>query len=216
MIILHGAARSRATRTLWTLIELGLEWHSDRVVQAPRLRREGIDPLAPDAPRNTLSPDFLSLSPFGTIPALSDDGFILSESLAIGLYLAEKTGGPLAPRDLHERAQMTQWALYGATAIEPSALILDQNAATPDSSAADAARAALLRPLDVLEGHFATHSHLVADRFTVADINLAEIVRYAQAHASLFEARPALKSWLAACQSRPAFRQMWQMREQDL
>ena len=76
---------------------------------------------------------------------------------------------------------------------------------------ADAAER-LVRPLKVLEDHLATHAYLVGGRFTVADLNLAEIVRYAQGHGALMEGFPAIRAWLSACQDRPAFQAMWAAR----
>ena len=55
---------------------------------------------------------------------------------------------------------------------------------------------------------------MVGGRFTAADIMVAEIVRYAQGYAPLFDARPALKAWLEACQARAAFKAMWERRLQ--
>jgi glutathione S-transferase len=49
---------------------------------------------------------------------------------------------------------------------------------------------------------------MVGGRFTVADINTAEIFRYAQPAAGLFAARPHVKRWIEACQARPAFKEM--------
>ena len=56
---------------------------------------------------------------------------------------------------------------------------------------------------------------VVGDRFTVADINVAEIVRYAQRAPQLFDAAPRVKAWLTACQARPAFQKMWAEREKE-
>ena len=56
---------------------------------------------------------------------------------------------------------------------------------------------------------------IVGGRFTVADINTAEIVRYAMAAPELFEAAPRVKAWLAACQARPAFKAMWAKRDAE-
>ena len=70
----------------------------------------------------------------------------------------------------------------------------------------------LRRPLARLNLHLADHPYLVADRFTVADINTAECLRYAQGHASLLAEFPAVKTWLETCQSRPAFQAMWAAR----
>lgn len=218
MITLYGIAHSRATRTIWALEELGLEWKHVPVIQAPRLKRAGKDPLAADAPLNTLSPAFLAITPGGAIPTIDDEGFVLTESLAINLYLAEKAGGPLAPKDLQERALMTEWALYAATWIEDAALVIDKNAeaADPDARAVDAAKQALARPLDVIENRLAASGYLVGSRFTMADLGLAEILRYAQPASELFEGRPHLKAWLAACQARPAFAKMWAIRADEV
>jgi glutathione S-transferase len=49
----------------------------------------------------------------------------------------------------------------------------------------------------------------------VADINTAEIIRYASPAPELFEAAPCVKAWLAACQARPAFKSMWATRDKE-
>jgi len=78
----------------------------------------------------------------------------------------------------------------------------------------EAAIAALRGPFAVLDQALEKH-FLVGGRFTVADINVAEIVRYAQRAPDLFAAAPRVKAWLAACQSRPAFKKMWEAREKE-
>jgi glutathione S-transferase len=49
----------------------------------------------------------------------------------------------------------------------------------------------------------------------VADINTAEVVRYALAAPELFETAPKVKAWLTACQARPAFKKMWAERDKE-
>ena len=214
MVKLYGVARSRATRQLWLMGEIGMSYQHLPVIQAYRLA----DPRAADAPLNTLSPEFLALAPQGAIPVVEDQGLVLSESVAINLYLAEAYGGTLGPADARERALMTQWGLYGATAIEPSAITIlyvhgDGRAATPEGVRdLAAAREALRRPFAVLDAHLDAHGHLVGGRFTVADITMAEMVRYASAEAGLMDEFPALKAWLATLHDRPAFKAMWAMR----
>ncbi|WP_373353549.1 glutathione S-transferase family protein [Pseudoroseicyclus sp. CXY001] len=212
MAILYGTWRSRALRVLWLAAEIGLPIEFRRVIQAYRLD----DPLADGAPLNTLSPEFLAVSPAGAVPVLDDGGFILSESLAINLYLARKYGPPFGPETPQEDAEMQQWALYGATSLEEDALAI-QLALTGGAPAEDVAEEAarLARPLAVLNAHLGRHGHLVGGRFTVADINMAEIVRYAQAHPTLLGAYGALSAWLAACQSRNAFCAIWAEREKE-
>ena len=56
---------------------------------------------------------------------------------------------------------------------------------------------------------------LVGGRFTVADINTAEVMRFAMAAPELFDAAPNVKAWLAACHARPAFKAMMAEREKE-
>ena len=217
MLTVYGVYRSRASRIYWLLAELGVPFQSVPVLQA----RKVAEPLAADAPLNTKSPAFLAINPMGQIPCIDDAGFMLYESLAITLYLARKHGGPLAPVDLAEDARMTQWSFWAATEVEPNAvkitLAYERNeVATEAGRAAVAGYAeALVRPFAVLESHLAAHDYLVADRFTVADLNLAEIFRYAMSQTELFDAAPNVKDWLERCQSRPSFKAMMEKRQHE-
>ncbi len=214
---IYGVLRSRITRNIWLLEELKLPYERIPVIQAYRLP----NPDAADAPLHTSSPAFKQVNPNGLIPVLDDDGFVLNESLAINLYLAKKAGGPLAPSDIKEDAQMTMWALWAMTECEPHAInILYHRMAKPEPER-DHALAALSveklrRPFDVLEKHLRSSSgHMVGGRFTVADINTAEILRYAQPAPELFATRPAVTAWLEACQARPAFKEMMAARNAE-
>jgi glutathione S-transferase len=214
---LYGVLRSRASRNVWLLNELGLAYDHVPVIQVYRLA----NPDAPDAPMHTASPAFRAINPNGLIPSLEDDGFVLQESLAINLYIAKKAGGPLAPANLKEDAAMTMWALWAVTECEPHTInILYHRMAKPeperDAAVAAAAVSAVQRPLDVLEAHLAASGgFVVGGRFTVADINTAEVIRYAQAAPELFTGRPALKGWIDACQSRPAYKAMMAARNAE-
>ena len=216
MLTIYGCMRSRASRNVWLAYELGLDFRRVPVMQTYRLK----DPKAPDVPLHTRSAEFLRINPNGHIPSMDYDGFVLHESLAINLYLAKKHGGPLAPTDLAEDAKMTMWSIWAITEVETPALELMLNRigrppADRDAAKADACLAALRAPFAVLEAALADSGHVVGKRFTVADINVAEIVRYAQAAPELFETAPRVKAWLAACQARPAFKRMWAERDKE-
>src|SRR5262245_2997027 len=216
MLTIYGVYRSRASRVLWLAGELGLSFEHVPVIQAYRLP----DPSAADAPLNSRSPAFLAINPNGHIPSIDDDGLRLNESLAITLYLAKKHGGPLAPATLAEDAAMMMWALWAATEVEPSALqILTHRLSYPedrrDAAVAGAAVAALRAPFAVLDRALAGAGFAVGSRFTVADINLAEVFRYAMPAPELVAAAPRVKAWLAACQARPAFQAMLARREAE-
>jgi glutathione S-transferase len=214
MLKIYGVYRSRATRNIWLCGEMGVPFESVPVIQANRVA----DPLAPGAPLNTKSPGFLAVNPAGAIPAIDDDGLVLAESLAINLYLARKHGGPLAPASLAEEGLMAQWTLWAGTMVEPHTInILYNRVARPvaerDPKVVDAAIAALRGPVAMLDAALAKSGFVVGGRFTVADINVAEVLRYAMAAPELFEAAPNVKAWIAVCHARPAFKAMMAKRE---
>jgi glutathione S-transferase len=216
MLTIYGVHRSRATRPIWLAREIGIPFRHVPVMQAYRLPQ----PDAPDAPLHTRSAEFLAINPNGHIPSIDDDGFVLHESLAINLYLAKRYGGALGPADIAEDAEMTMWSLWAATEVEPhSILVVYHRASYPpeqrDPVVARAAVDALRQPLQVLDGKLAETGYLVGGRFTVADINVAEIVRYALPAPELFETTPALVRWLDACHARPAYKRMMADREQE-
>lgn len=217
MLTIHGVTRSRASRIIWLCHEIGIEFEQIPVIQAYRLA----DPDATDAPLNTRSPQFLALSPASAIPVIEDGGLVLTESMACTLYLARKYGQPFGPADLREDARMMQWSFYAATAIEPDALTLlylhgsGKSLSSSEQAAVKNAAERLARPLRLVEDHLATYSHIVGSRFTVADINMAEVLRYAQCYDPLMERFGAIRAWLADCQTRPAFQKMWEARNAE-
>ena len=212
-VTLYGVTRSRASRNVWLCLEAGMAFEQVPVIQARRLA----EPLAADAPLNTQSADFLAVNPNGLIPALKDGDLVLIESLAINLYLAKKAGQPLAPLDLAEDGQMTMWSLWAAADVEPHAMqILFNRGYLPeaerDLAKAAAAATALVPKFAVLDVHLAGREWLVGGRFTVADINVSEVLRYASFAPDLFTAAPNVKRWYDACQARPGFQEMMRRR----
>ena len=215
MLKIYGVYRSRAARNIWLANELGIPFTVVPVMQLYRL-----NPADAERVLNTKSPEYLKVNPNGHVPAIDDDGLVLHESLAINLYLARKHGGPLAPADAAEDGQMTMWALWAANELEPHAItVLVHRVSKPpaerDAQLAQAAIDALRAPFAVLDKALAATGYLVGDRFTVADLNTVEVVRYAMAAPELFEAAPNVKAWLAACHARPAFKAMMAEREKE-
>lgn len=214
MLTIYGVYRSRASRNYWMAGELGIPFTSVPVIQARRVA----DPLAADAPINTKSPAFLAVNPMGLIPAIEDDGVVLTESLANNLYLARKYGGPLAPADIGEEGLMGNWTMWAATEVEPHAvkivLTYDYGAQETEEGKATIARCAqaLDKVFARMDSHLDGRDYLVGDRFTVADLNLAEVFRYAMTQKQLFDKYPRVAAWLARCHARPAFKAMMDVR----
>lgn len=109
MITLYGGPTPNARKIAIALLEMGLEW-----------RLEYIDILAGDQ----LTPEFLALNPNNKTPVIVDDedsegpGFVLWETGAILLYLAEKTGRFL-PVDPVKRATCWQWLMFQVSGVGP-------------------------------------------------------------------------------------------------
>lgn len=204
MITIYGCYRSRASRPLWLLGEIGADFRHVPVIQAYRLA----DAAAADAPLNTASADFLAVNPMGQIPAMVEGDLLLTESLAICQHIARTRGGALGPQTPAEQALCDNWMLFAATSIEAEALAILQ---ASDQARIAAGAERLARPFARLEAWLTGRDWLL-DRFTVADIMVAECARYAQGHAPLMAAYPALAGWLARCQARPAFQAMWTAR----
>lgn len=216
MITIYGVYRSRALRNIWLLEEMGLPFRHVPVIQVKRLP----DPPPADAPMHTRSPEFLRLNPQGQIPVMEDNGLVLSESLAINLYLARKYGGPVGTDEIGESAKFAQWTLWAATEIEPHSIqILYNRAQLPPAQRSEAkvteAVAALRHPLSVLDAALAQTGHIVGGRFTAADINVAETIRYALPAPEALEGAPRVKAWLAACHARPAWKKIMARREEE-
>ncbi len=195
-LTIYGPAQSRAFRVLWMAHELGLDFESD----------PGID-----LGGNGASEALLAVNPMGQVPAIDDDGFILTESMAINLYLAGKYG-KLAPESLQDRAGVLRWSFWVMTAVETTLLevllkklgILGQE---QDPEAVKAGIEKLQRPLNVLNDALAGRDYLIGNEFTVADLNVAGVLSWAKLAGIDLSAQPHVAAWLDRCLGRKAAQQ---------
>jgi glutathione S-transferase len=188
-LTIYGSPRSRTMRVLWAAAELGLAY--DHVAL------EWSDPALKDA-------DFLKLNPAGAIPTIVDDGFALSESLAIILYLAKKFGGPpLYPGTQEGEADVWRWALWAQGALEPW---VQGDVALRELQVAAAAHipARVDAGLQVLERGLADRAWLCGCEFSVADLGVAAILSPTRAARLDLAAYPGVQDWLTRCYARPA------------
>jgi glutathione S-transferase len=153
---------------------------------------------------------YLDVNPNGRIPALVDGDLQLFESMAINMYLAKKYAPSLLPADAQGEAQVWQWSVWGISEIEPLQMaMVVQQFFTPeekrDQRTFDRAVRGLLRPLQVLDTHLQTHTWLLGEDFTLADLNLAgvmELLNMLKHDVSEFS---EVRRWLDACYARPSY-----------
>ena len=212
-LTLYGVARSRASRNIWLCLEADLPFEQVPVIQARRVK----DALAADAPLNTRSPAFLAVNPNSLVPAMRDGELVLFESLAINLYLARKIGAPLGPADLVEEGRILMWSLWSATEAEPWAMqILMHRAYLPEAERDPTAaiRAAGAPPSSPSSTSTCRARQLVADRFTVADINAAEVLRFRRPRHRPLRPGPQRQRWFKTA-SPPRLQEMMRRREAE-
>jgi glutathione S-transferase len=152
-------------------------------------------------------PEYLAVNPAGTIPCISDEGFVLAESLAINLYLARKANA-LWPASESLQATALQWSFWAATSLEgPYEKWATHTHWLPERlrerPQAEAAAQSLQRPLNLLERHLAGREYLLGRAFTVADLNVAGVIALLRRFEQ--ERRPSVASWLDRCLSRPGY-----------
>ena len=199
MLKIYGFARvprgahgnTRDLRVLWAAEELGLPYEI----------------VGMDHPNHELdSATYRALNPFGQIPAIDDDGVVVTESGAILLYLAKKSG-KLWPRELSGEAQVLRWSFAALTTIELPVLSLwfvnlSGGKGTPSAQALQGWAQMRLEQLDAWLAH---REFIATDEFTVADILMAHVLG-SGTDAALLDPHPNLRRYVAHCTGRPAWR----------
>ncbi|RYZ09897.1 MAG: glutathione S-transferase family protein [Myxococcales bacterium] len=199
MLKLYGFARvnegargnTRDLRVLWALEELGLPY----------------DIVGMDHPKHDLdSPAYRALNPFGQIPVIDDDGVVVSESGAILLYLARKSG-KLIPTDLAGEAQVLRWCFTALTTIEVPVLSLwfVNLSGGKGSKPSEALRSWAEMRLKELDGWLNHRQFIATDELTVADILMTHVLD-AGTPEEMLEPYPNLVSYRARCTERPAWK----------
>ncbi|EYF01001.1 glutathione S-transferase family protein [Chondromyces apiculatus] len=163
-------------------------------------------------------PEFLKLQPFGVIPVLDDDGFILYESRAIIRYLDQKLSGTsLTPSDPKERALMEQWISVETSYLSPPAMkIVAQKLFVPmrggqtDEAIVEVGRKETVRTLDIMEQTLSKQEFLAGNSFSLADVSCMPYLGYLfpAGAGDLVTSRPGVAAWWERISSRPSWRKV--------
>lgn len=199
MLKLYGFARvnkgargnTRDLRVLWALEEMGLPYEI----------------VGMDHPNHDLdSAEFRAINPFGQLPVIDDDGVVVSESGAILLYLARKSG-KLMPRDLAAESQVLRWSFAALTTIElplVSLWFVDLmgGKGTQPSGALQGWADMRLKQLD---GWLDARQFIATNEFTVADILVTHVLD-AGTKPEMLNPYANLLAYRARCTGRPAWK----------
>ena len=188
MYTVIGGTKTRAFRVMWMLEELGQPYD-----------------LTPAAPRSDEAREY---NPSGKIPALLDGDEVLTDSVAIMTYLADKHGALTAPAGTPARARqdaMTFWLIDEFDAVLWAAakhsFVFPEEARVPaikDSLKAEFERAAKTLS-DRLEGPF-----LMGDQITLPDLLAVHCINWSIG-AKFPRLDDKLNLWAKSLRERPAF-----------
>ncbi len=147
------------------------------------------------------------ISPFRQAPVIDDSGFVVAESAAIVLYLAEKAG-KLIPSDTEGRTRVVQWCFAAVSTVGSTLVCLDVIGMFDSGKRAPNLHAQVHklagRWLGGVERHLAQREWIACDEFTVADIMMACVLRGIR-RTDLMDSFPKLKTYHERCQARPAW-----------
>ncbi len=195
---LYHSDKSRSTRVLWLLEELGLKYELERL---------------PFDRKSLQSVDYLQLNPFGKVPVLVDDAVTMFESVAIIQYVLNRYGeGRLEPAmSSPQYGEYLQWMHFGeSTLMGPVAQIALHAMLLPETERSveqeTAGRRAFAHYARQLEKLLSTRTYLVGDDFTAADIVMGYTLASASAFGAIPEECTAVRAYLGRLQERPAFR----------
>lgn len=151
---------------------------------------------------------YLALNPNGRIPTIVDhenEDFVVFESGAILLYLAEKTGR-LIPADVKGRSRVIQWLMFQMGGIGPmmgQANVFYRYAPEKIPYAIERYQRECRRLFEVLDRQLREHEYLAGD-YSIADIaNWSWVHTYKWSGVSI-EGLPHLQRWLHTIRARPA------------
>lgn len=181
MLKLYGGARSRASIVQWYLEELGIPYEFVLLdMQAGEHRK----------------PAFLALNPIGKVPIIQDGDFVLSESGAILLYLAQKYD-PSYPSTPEQQAELYQWVLFANATLGPGVFV---------ETSREKEAPVLLGPLSDRLLH---QSYILGESFTVADVALGSMLAYIPLMLKLdLSPYPGVVAYITHLTERPAYKKV--------
>ena len=189
--------------TIWTL-----DWVPEGprgFVRDLRLRwaceEAGLPYAVRTVPFDDRATNHLDRQPFGQVPYLDDGGLKIFESGAGLLHLAGKSEA-LMPADPAGAAETVQWTVAALNSIEM--VTVPWWFLTISGQPDNALTGWMTQRLDHMERVLGEREWLAADRFTVADLLMADVLRVEKVRA--FGDRPATEAYVTRATDRPAFR----------
>jgi glutathione S-transferase len=162
------------------------------------------------------APEYLAKHPFGQVPYIDDDGYVLYESRAIARYIATKyadQGTPLLPKDpkaygLYEQAASVEafnFHPYASKAVAEN-VFKKLRGLTPDPAVYEAAISTLDKNLDAYNTILGKQKYLAGNEITLADIfHVAYGSLVPAAGSNVIESKPNVDRWFKEVSGRASW-----------
>jgi glutathione S-transferase len=190
-LTLYFNPQSRARTMRWLLEELGVPYEI-----APVGYEDG----------SMRSPEFLALNPMGKIPVIVDDGVVVTESVAIAIYLCDKykSTNDLAPAlDDPLRGPYLRWLVYYAAGLEPA---MTQKLVGFELNPRTAGWGSYEQVVSVLKDLLGkADPWILGERFTAVDVVLGNGVSFAMQFGA-FPKEPEFTAYCDRLLARPALK----------
>lgn len=188
-----GFPRTRAMRVIWLLEELGLPYE--------------IDPQIPQ------SETIRSLNPSGRVPVLMDDKFVVSESVAICTYLADKHQQFTYPAGTGERALQDSFTQFAVDVLEGALWTAAKNTFVhPETlrvpEIKDVCKYEFQKGLEVLEIRLGDGPYVMGEQMTIADIIIGHCGGWAVFAKFDLPKSGAVYDYFKRLRERPAYEKM--------
>ena len=188
----EGIGETKDLRAQWALEETGLPY-----------RVHALDHTAGELDGDA----YRRISPFRQAPVIDDDGFVVAESAAVVLYVAEKAG-KLIPGDVQGRTRVVQWCFAAVSTVEPTLVCLDVIDIFDREKAAHQVKAEVRklagRWLGDVERRLEGREWIACAEFTAADIMMSGVLRSIR-KTDLMEPFPRIQAYYQRCFARPAW-----------
>lgn len=150
--------------------------------------------------------DFLKLNPFGQVPVLTDGNIVIRDSQAILVYLARKYGNELwLPTDAAALGEVMAWISTAANEVAMGPNRLRLHFKFGRTINLDESRQITSNLLNILQQRLDSHSWLVADQLTIADIAVYPYIALLPEGKIDLEPYPAVIAWINRIQALPGY-----------
>lgn len=186
-IILYHHPFSRAANVIWMLEECDVPYELRFVDLMKGAHKK---------------PEIVGLNAMGKLPVLTDGDTVVTESAAIGLYLADRHAyGRLSPKvDDPLRGTYLRWSLFAPSVIEPGSMAKQAGWEFKEGQAGWGSHTAML---DAMEKALEGREYLLGDTFSMADCIFGGTVRFMLTF-KMLEPRPAFTAYAERLGERPA------------